>query len=254
MDITNYNFFHKITELPFVEKIWLYGSRARGDFKERSDIDLAIEYPQASVIEWFDLLDIIENADTLLKIDCVRVDELTKNSHFKRNIFRVAKLLFDRTNDQTTGPFLEEEKQTLIGDGDKEIPRWVLNFSDFGNALERLGEAVETPLDEHRFIMDATIQRFEFCIELCWKVFKNFLEKEERKVLSPRDAVIQAYQMEWIDDEKSWIDMLKDRNVLPHDYDQYKADQVYIRIKTYYPQMQIVYEKLKKIYMRKPSD
>ncbi|MDK3160665.1 hypothetical protein QPK87_29520 [Kamptonema cortianum] len=40
------------------------------------------------------------------------------------------------------------------------------NFSDLGEALGRLKEILDAPLDERRFIMDATIQRFEFCIEL----------------------------------------------------------------------------------------
>lgn len=252
MDVTNYTFFHKLTELSFVEKIWLYGSRARGDFKERSDIDLAIECPHASVLEWFDLLDIIENADTLLKIDCVRVDELKDDSYFKRNIFRDAKLLFQRTNDQLTIPLLKEEKPHFIRTDDrKEIPRWEQNFSDFGEAIGRLQEAIEAPLDDHRFVMDATIQRFEFCIELYWKIFKNFLEMEERKVLSPRDAVSQAYQMEWIDNETLWLEMLKDRNALSHNYNEHKADEVYARIREYYPEMKAVYEKLKKIYVNK---
>ena len=32
-EITGYAFFRKISELPFVEKIYLYGSRGRGDEK-----------------------------------------------------------------------------------------------------------------------------------------------------------------------------------------------------------------------------
>ncbi|MDI9637241.1 hypothetical protein QM565_15990 [Geitlerinema splendidum] len=52
------------------------------------------------------------------------------------------------------------------------------NFSDLGEALGRLKEILDAPLDERRFIMDATIQRFEFCIELFCKNFANFVERE----------------------------------------------------------------------------
>ena len=37
---------------PAVERVWLFGSRARGDHFERSDIDLAIEAPGIDRGEW----------------------------------------------------------------------------------------------------------------------------------------------------------------------------------------------------------
>ncbi|WP_410526187.1 nucleotidyltransferase domain-containing protein [Rickettsia endosymbiont of Urophora cardui] len=44
-DIKSYLFMEKLESLPFIEEIWLFGSRARGDNNERSDIDLAIICP-----------------------------------------------------------------------------------------------------------------------------------------------------------------------------------------------------------------
>lgn len=63
-EITHYQFFKKLTELSFVDATWLYESRARGDFKERSVIDLANTCPKASPLVWQQVLDITENADT----------------------------------------------------------------------------------------------------------------------------------------------------------------------------------------------
>lgn len=77
IDITSRNFFQRLINLPFVDTIYLYGSRARGDnIDARVDIDLAISCPQASDGHWHQLLDILQHADTLLKIDCVRLDRL----------------------------------------------------------------------------------------------------------------------------------------------------------------------------------
>lgn len=83
--LKKYKFIEQLKSLPFVDEVWLYGSRARGDNKERSDIDLAIVCPKATDQNWYDLLDVIENADTLLEIDCVRFDKL-KDSEFKKRI------------------------------------------------------------------------------------------------------------------------------------------------------------------------
>ncbi|MBS0271111.1 MAG: nucleotidyltransferase substrate binding protein [Proteobacteria bacterium] len=244
MNVTDYKFFHRLEQLPFVEKIWLYGSRARGDSWDRSDIDIAIECPQATYPDWQKVRDIIEDADTLLKIDCVRLDELKESSLFVQHILKDRKILFQRTGrnlrEEDVPLFQREEKQTIE-------PRWKSNFDDLGKALERLKEILELPLDDHQVVMDATIKRFEFCIELCWKNFKNFLQYEKKKVISPRDAVSQAYQMEWIDSEKLWLEMLDDRNFTSHNYHNEKAEDVYVRIKEYYPKMKAAYERLKQI-------
>ena len=58
-----------------VRRAILFGSRARGDYQPRSDIDLAVDAPNASPSEWHAIADIVADADTLLPIDLVRLDE-----------------------------------------------------------------------------------------------------------------------------------------------------------------------------------
>lgn len=50
-----------------VEKVILFGSRARGDFKERSDIDLAFQGGNSSAF----ILDVDEDTSTLLEFDII---------------------------------------------------------------------------------------------------------------------------------------------------------------------------------------
>ncbi len=54
-----------------VEKVILFGSRARGDFKERSDIDLAFYGGYKSQF----VLDVDEVTSTLLEFDIVDLDK-----------------------------------------------------------------------------------------------------------------------------------------------------------------------------------
>jgi uncharacterized protein len=93
-DITQYKFLEKIKSLPFVEEIWLFGSRARRDHQERSDIDLAILCPKATHEDWNKVLDIVEDADTLLQIDCVRFEKDRISEDFCNNILRDKKVLY----------------------------------------------------------------------------------------------------------------------------------------------------------------
>jgi predicted nucleotidyltransferase len=66
---------HRLAELPEVRSIRLFGSRAIGDAGPRSDIDLAIEAPTATRRQWIDITMMVEDAETLLSIDLVRLEE-----------------------------------------------------------------------------------------------------------------------------------------------------------------------------------
>lgn len=82
-----YRFFEALIELPFVEALYLYGSRARGDFDEWSDIDLAISCPRADEGQWRQIIDIAENADILVDVECTRLDHV-KDEIFAQEITR----------------------------------------------------------------------------------------------------------------------------------------------------------------------
>ena len=102
MQLNDYNLLLKdLIRLPFVETIWLFGSRARGDNLPRSDIDLAILCPTASNNEWLKILDIIEDLEILLKIDCHRLDELSDSSPVKDSIIREGIKIYDKSKNYT---------------------------------------------------------------------------------------------------------------------------------------------------------
>ena len=86
--------------MPVVDSVILYGSRARGTHRERSDIDLAVVCPDASSRDWLDMTDIIDEAPTLLKIDLVLYDEM--QDEFRNEIDREGIVLYERkSKDQT---------------------------------------------------------------------------------------------------------------------------------------------------------
>jgi len=94
-DLT-YKFIDRLKALPFVEAIYLYGSRAKDNHPPRSDIDLAILCPSATSDDWLEVMEIIEEADTLIEIDCVRLDKLNGTYPLKKNILKQNKVLYQR--------------------------------------------------------------------------------------------------------------------------------------------------------------
>ena len=96
MRLTDYHFLQEIAALDVVDAIYLFGSRARGDNRERSDIDSAVFCPRATKKDWLSILNIVENADTLLMIDCIRLDEELTTSSLYQQIEKDKQLIYER--------------------------------------------------------------------------------------------------------------------------------------------------------------
>jgi uncharacterized protein len=94
-DIGGAKFLSQLCELPFVDAIWLYGSRARGDHDDWSDVDLAIHCPTATEEEWRKITEIAANAGLLVKVECVRYDAINDDV-FREQITRYHEVLYDK--------------------------------------------------------------------------------------------------------------------------------------------------------------
>ena len=78
-----------------VERLLLYGSRARGDYTNRSDIDLALDAPAMDIIDFADFLVALNNLPCLFKIDLLRLQDL-QNPALHEQIAQDAITLFSR--------------------------------------------------------------------------------------------------------------------------------------------------------------
>jgi nucleotidyltransferase substrate binding protein (TIGR01987 family) len=114
--------------------------------------------------------------------------------------------------------------------------RWQLSMQKLEKALCRLEEVVNLQ-DANPLLTDATIQRFEFCIELFWKTFRHLLALEGRETYSPKESLQAAYQLGWLQDEQAWLGMLKDRSLTSHTYNELLAEQIVQHVRLYYPEM-----------------
>lgn len=88
----------QIRSLPTVDKVVLFGSRARGHHDERADIDLAVHCPRAGLEEWTTVWNIVDEAPTLLSIDLVRLDEV--GEELRREIEQEGVVLYERPRDR----------------------------------------------------------------------------------------------------------------------------------------------------------
>lgn len=82
-------------QYPHVDKVILFGSRARGNERERSDIDIAVAGEGITDSEWTDMWCYVDDAPTLLAIDLVRFEQAP--SHLRESIIEEGISLYERT-------------------------------------------------------------------------------------------------------------------------------------------------------------
>ena len=116
-----------------------------------------------------------------------------------------------------------------------------MSLRNLRRALDRLGEALEVP-ESNMLAIDGTIQRFEFALELFWKTLKRLLAEEGVETSTPKDTLRKAFQAGWLTDEAAWLQMLSDRNMTSHIYDEETAKRIYGNIRRNYPEMVKVFE------------
>ncbi len=94
-------------------------------------------------------------------------------------------------------------------------------FLSFCNSLDALAEARQRDLTDS-FVLSGTSAKFSITFDLAWKVMKDILVQYYAitgfVAGSPREVLREAYKANLISDE-AWMEMLKVRNELAHDYD-----------------------------------
>lgn len=100
--------------------------------------------------------------------------------------------------------------------------RWHQRFENLGKALRRFHEALSGTAHEpnNHLYQIALIGTFQFTFELSWKTLKDYLVYNGVDVSLPRDVIKQAFHHQLVQDGQVWIDMLEDRNLIPHAYQE----------------------------------
>ncbi len=242
--IRRYGFIERIAALPFVAKIVLFGSRARGDHDSRSDIDLAIFCATASEEEWWQVLDCLEEdrIDTLLKVDCIRFD--AADGVLKENVMDEGKTLYEKSHHRAN------KKKPTGGNWMSEI-KLATRIQNADKSLHHLEIAASIPLDQQKMNLNATIHRFNIAFETLMKALDAYLDEVLELPEEQRSGVFQRFQSAYKnhlidgDDEAIWLAIRKARNATVHEYDEAQALELYQRIKSYVPYLRQLLERIK---------
>jgi nucleotidyltransferase substrate binding protein (TIGR01987 family) len=100
---------------------------------------------------------------------------------------------------------------------------------EYKKALVSLEEALSfarsrTNESEFRIARDACIQRFEFCIELAWKISAKQMGSSST---TAKPVIREMAQNGLINNPDQWFEFVNARNQTSHSYDEDVAKQVY---------------------------
>jgi len=124
--------------------------------------------------------------------------------------------------------------------------RWKQRFQNFEKAMGHLKDALEI-VNPDLLQIAGIIQFFEMSYELAWNVLKDYLEEQGFiEVNSPRSAIKKAFEVGLIENGHVWMNLLLDRNLTAHTYDEEKATEVEELIhERYFPLLMQLYQNLK---------
>lgn len=101
-----------------------------------------------------------------------------------------------------------------------------LKLDELKKALQRLIEALALPKTD--IIRDSVIQRFEFTVELSWKVLQRYLKASGVvDQLTPKSTFREAARLGIVNDPEAWIRFIDARNLSSHTYKEALAEEVY---------------------------
>ena len=99
--------------------------------------------------------------------------------------------------------------------------KFIRRFESFKNSLDSLAEARQRDLSDS-FVLSGTSAKFSITFDLAWKVMKDILLQYYAitgfVTGSPREVLKQSFRANLITGDE-WIEMLKVKNQLAHDYD-----------------------------------
>lgn len=128
--------------------------------------------------------------------------------------------------------------------------KFTRRFESFQNSLDALAEARTRDMSDS-FVLSGTSAKFSITFDLAWKVMKDMLLQYymmgDFVAGSPREVLRKAFEAQLITDD-IWLEMLKVRNRLSHDYDGSIVKEYCERIiEEYVNRMYELEEKIQKI-------
>ena len=102
-----------------------------------------------------------------------------------------------------------------------------VKIQSFLSAYKKFNELLNQSLMTDSVVRDACIQRFKYTLDTCWKALKLILLEEYGiEANSPKEVIRMAFKVKLISNDPLWIQMIDDRNMTAHIYNENMANKI----------------------------
>lgn len=125
-------------------------------------------------------------------------------------------------------------------------------LTDFLSSLNTFEQSLQLKMAKYQgveldTIKNGQIQKLEYCIELCWKTIKVFLNTIHGvDAVSPKSTIKEFYRVSLVNEKEYELlnEMLDDRNRLSHIYNELFFEDIYLKLNDYLVVMKKVSERM----------
>ena len=126
-------------------------------------------------------------------------------------------------------------------------------LTDFLSSLNTFERSLQLDMTKYKgveldTIKNGQIQKFEYCIVLCWKIIKVFLNTVHGvDAVSPKSTIKEFYRVDLVNEQEYELitEMLDDRNRLSHIYNELFFKDIYLKLNDYLVVMNKVSERMR---------
>ena len=128
-----------------------------------------------------------------------------------------------------------------------------MNLDPLEKAIEQLKSGLnQSHADpDNELLRDGVIQRFEYTMDLSWKMIQRYLKHiaqvEESAIRTKKDLFREAGRLRLISNVEAWFGYYEARNETSHTYDPQIAESVFEQAELFLPDAISLLEKLKHV-------
>ena len=126
-----------------------------------------------------------------------------------------------------------------------------LNLDPLEKAIEQLKSGLDQSHEnpDNELLRDGVIQRFEYTMDLSWKMIQRYLKHiaqvEESAIRTKKDLFREAGKLGLISNVEAWFGYYEARNETSHTYDPQIAESVFEQAELFLPDAISLLEALK---------
>ncbi len=126
--------------------------------------------------------------------------------------------------------------------------RWIQRLDNWTRALKQLTKFMDRE-ELNELEQQGLIQSFEYNHELAWKTQKDFLlDRGVKDLYGSKDVAREAFNLGLFTNAEAWMEMIKDRNLTSHTYNEEVTQKIIKHIvDDYYFEFQQLHIKLSEL-------